>query len=381
MKCVFIGSSSNALDKAMAVKGILTEIGVKAICWSEDEVFTLSNTTIDELLKATNKYNAGVFIFDKDDEVSVNDTEGEKRYIARDNVIAEAGMFIGALGKNAVALCLVKNVHKPSDFEGVTHLQYDLTRYGQMKEKLRNWLENEVEDFRLPKYDNNILMKSRGEIHSLYSIDDRLHITDGLYTKIHQIRIMNLAGNLIVNPEVGDMEHLYEMKDIKLSDSIEKILKETQAKVEMILIEPNNSNLRDIKSKIVNDAAGSVEDAVRSAVKSIYRKLSEDNIYKKASDSSKFRLYTMNVGMPFAIFNVEFLGDAKRFNHVKIDLYSSLISNEDERRSFVIWEREDKENYRFFVKNFDYIKNNESICKKNTLTALKKWIDKWQKNH
>lgn len=38
-------------------------------------------------------------------------------------------------------------------------------------------------------------MLPRKEIHDLYSIADRLHITDELYKKIRRIQIMNFASN------------------------------------------------------------------------------------------------------------------------------------------------------------------------------------------
>ena len=72
MKKVFIGSSSkeSALDKAHIIQNILHELGVSATCWADDIAFTLSHNTIDELIQATHKYDAGVFIFDKDDQIT-----------------------------------------------------------------------------------------------------------------------------------------------------------------------------------------------------------------------------------------------------------------------------------------------------------------------
>ena len=91
-----------------------------------------------------------------------------------------------------------------------------------------------------------------------------------------------------------------------------------------------------------------------------------------------FHLRVMKTSMPFAIFNVEFLGDAQRFNHVKVDLYSAELDDEDNRRSFVIWQEDDPENYQFFVHNFANILNNPSLCEKVQLSTLKKWADKWE---
>lgn len=79
--------------------------------------------------------------------------------------------------------------------------------------------------------------------------------------------------------------------------------------------------------------------------------------------------------MPFAIFNVEFAPEYKEFNHVKVDLYSAAISDENERRSFIVWQKDDPDNYNYFVNNFDSIKNNTDICiEMNNPDMLKKYF-------
>ena len=69
------------------------------------------------------------------------------------------------------------------------------------------------------------------------------------------------------------------------------------------------------------------------------------------------------------------------YNHVKVDLYSAALHNENERRSFVIWEKDDPDNYNFFVNNFDDIKGNPSLCTphRNPLDTLKQWAEEWEK--
>ena len=86
----------------------------------------------------------------------------------------------------------------------------------------------------------------------------------------------------------------------------------------------------------------------------------------------------MKISMPFGIFNIEFSSAYKKYNHVKVDLYSAAITNESERRSFIIWQKDDPDNYDFFVRNFDSVKLNSDICAKiNNINILKKYSDKW----
>lgn len=225
----------------------------------------------------------------------------------------------------------------------------------------------------------NVLMLPRREIHNRYSIDNRLHISDGLYKQIRHIRIMNFASNLIINPEIGEIGHI-PPKDIQLSDAIEKIMRETKASVELILTKPSKYNLKDLETKIANHRAGSGKGALYSALATLYKNLATDTIYAQNSVLTPvlFQSYVMKTSMPFGIFNVEFLGEAKRLSHVKVDLYSAALDNEDARRSFVIWQDDDQENYQFFIKNFDNVKNNPLLCEKATLEMLKVWAEEWE---
>lgn len=60
---------------------------------------------------------------------------GTSKFIPRDNVIAKAGIFIGALGQEAVVLCTVSGVHEISEFKGITTLCYDLANLERLKNK------------------------------------------------------------------------------------------------------------------------------------------------------------------------------------------------------------------------------------------------------
>lgn len=378
MKKVFIGSSSEALDKAHIIQNILQELGVNTTCWADDTAFTLSYNTIDALIQAAHKCDAGVFIFDKDDQI-VDASDGSSRYIPRDNVIAEAGIFVGVLGKESVVLCTIPGIHEISDFKGITTLPYDSKNRDTLKNRLKHWLETSVKEHNGLAGKNNVLMLPRREIHNRYSIDNRLHISDGLYKQIRRIRIMNFSSNLIINPEIGEIGHI-PPKDMGLSDGIEKIMRETNANVELILTQPNENNVKDLETKIANLRAGSSKGALYSALATLYKNLSTDTIYAQHSTSTPvlFQLYVMKTSMPFGIFNVEFLGEARRLNHVKVDLYSAALDNEDDRRSFVIWQDEDPENYQFFVHNFTNIKKNPLLCEEVKLDMLKAWAEEWE---
>lgn len=376
MKKIFIGSSSEALGKAYHIQSILKGLGADTTCWADDGAFTLSHNTIDELIRSARTYDAGVFIFDKDDEL-VSSKDGNTEYIPRDNVIAEAGMFVSILGKEPVVLCIVPGVREISDFKGITQLFYDPNNMERLQNKLKIWLEGVKEGIHIQNK-NNVLMLPRQKIHNLYSLDDRLHISDNKYKKIRSIKIMNFASNILINPEFGEIGHLLD--GLSLSDAIEKIMRETDANVELILAKPTRYNLNDLETKIANQKAGSSAGALYSALWTLYKNLSnKDTIYyqRKFLPPHLFSFYVMKTSIPFGIFNVEFLGEYRNLNHVKVDLYSAALDNEDSRRSFVVWQASDPDNYDFFVKNFDNIKRDPRLCEEPTLEMLKEWAEVW----
>lgn len=261
-----------------------------------------------------------------------------------------------------------------TDLGGVMYLEYDPEDDGTMKERLRLWLKNNVRDDRPPKSENNFLMKSRKNIHQLYTIENRLHLNDGGYQHIRRMRIMNLASNLILNPEYIDVEHVQQSPS-ELSNAIQRILRESNAVIELILAEPHPANLRDAMTKMANPVAGSQENLIYIAWEAIYNNMLADTIYSKAHKEHRFLYFALKIGTPYAVFSVEFDGEYQKYDHVKIDLYSSEIGNENQRRSFIIWKDLDYENYRFFIENFDSVKRNKEICQRPELTAIKSWLD------
>lgn len=373
MKKIFIGSSGTAQKKAKLLKRLLAELGADVICWFELYTFLLGKTTIDSLLEQTRKCHGAIFIFDKDDEIKSN---GPPQFVPRDNVIYEAGLFAGALGKEAVAICLVPGAHQITDLDGVTYLNYDPEDDETMKERLRLWLINNVRDDRPPKSQNNLLMKPRKNIHQLYTIENRLHFKDDGYKYIRRIRLMNLASNLVLNPEFIDMGQIQQSPS-ELSNAVQRILQESHAVLELILPEPHPANLRDAVTKIANLVAGSPENLIYMAWRAIYDNVFTDATYSKAHKEHRFLYFSLKIGIPYAVFGVEFDGEYEKYDHVKIDLYSCELGNESQRRSFVIWKNLDYENYHFFIENFDSVKRNKQICYQPELPIIKGWLDEW----
>lgn len=374
---VFIGSSSKAKDQAYNIKNILQDLGAQADVWFDVGIFTPSGVLIDTLIERVPQYDAAAFILFTDDALEEKAADG-KRYVTRDNVLVEAGLFMGVLGRKSVLLIKDGNVKIPSDFGGITRIEYSLSdRAHKMNEEIRSWYRN------VPSHshaEGNVFLRSRREIHRRNPLDVRLHIRDEDYKHITTVRIMCFCGNVFLDPAYTHIGHI-NANDIQFSDAFESILKNTNATVELVLTEPNEYNLIDFNTKIAPSRAGDPKGALYSALSTVYHKLYEDRdspFFLARQNPVRFHFRVINTSIPFAIFNVEYDNDYTEYNHVKVDLYSAAIGDEDDRRSFVIWQDSDPENYQFFVENFKMVFTNKTLCHKPKKKELMAWHKKWE---
>jgi Predicted nucleotide-binding protein containing TIR-like domain len=119
---VFVASSKEAERLARAVQQNLEE-AAEVTTWTQD-VFQIAQNTIDELVRASRRFEFAVFVFSPDDKITIR---GKAQQTVRDNVILELGMFIGRLGK---ARCFIvkprqAGMRLPTDLLGVVTGEYD----------------------------------------------------------------------------------------------------------------------------------------------------------------------------------------------------------------------------------------------------------------
>lgn len=375
---IFIGSSGQATDQLDEIAVIVEKCNHTPILWNRSpSPFPPGRFTLESLEEMVENENIGaaIFICTSDDQTWYRN---EIVDIPRDNVIFEHGLFMGKLGRTRAIIVRYDDIKLPSDLSGYTYIDYYGNNQSRGRIELRNWLKKLPEN--APQHNNNVLMLPRNKIHERYSIDSRLHISDGLYKQIRNIRIMNFSSNLVINPEMAEIGHI-AANDISLSAAIETIMKDTQATVELILSYPNRYNVKDLETKCATRRAGNCAASLYSALETLYRNLSSDTIYSIRGNNEPrlFFLYLMKTSMPFGIFNVEFMEKASQYNHVKVDLYSAALKTEDDRRSFVIWQTQDPTNYQFFVDNFINIKENPRLCELQTLENFKETVEKIRK--
>jgi len=120
---MFIGSSIEALKIAYAIQENLEH---DALCtvWSQG-IFNLSGNALGNLLKAVEKFDFAIFVFQPDDITQIRDN---RLRTVRDNIIFEFGLFISRLGKDKVFFVIPKNsngLHLPTDLLGIQPGQYE----------------------------------------------------------------------------------------------------------------------------------------------------------------------------------------------------------------------------------------------------------------
>jgi hypothetical protein len=123
---VFIGSSSEQLPTARAVKELLRP-ELESTIWDEG-VFGFGNAFLEDLLKAVEAYDFAVFVFAPDDVTTVR---AKRVASVRDNVVFELGLFMGQLGRHRTFWLVPTGKEEPavpSDLRGINRADFDTTR-------------------------------------------------------------------------------------------------------------------------------------------------------------------------------------------------------------------------------------------------------------
>jgi hypothetical protein len=376
-KRVFIGSSTKSRENAEDIARILEELGCSTIRWWDPSVFVGGQYTFESILKVANEVDAGLFLLDEDDIIS------EKNFTAVNvNVVLEAGVFYGVLGQRGVGLCTIGSPKIPSDWDGITRIPFSREALSTFTIRLRKWLEN-VNRVK-HKEPNNVHMGNREKIHRLYPVGERMGFNKNEYgdvdiavsKHITRMRILNICSNLIINPDYAEHSHTIPDDPNSISKVIRSILTNTRAQMTLILAKPTENVLKDMQHKIANPNPNKATGAIYSAQSELYNALSGDTLFAEAKRENRFGYYVTDMCMPFAIFAVEYDTEYSFLNHVKVDLYSAPLTNENERRSMIIWQNSDEENYNFFLRNFDNVRT--QLCSPHNMDEMRIWADKWK---
>ncbi|MBO0938704.1 nucleotide-binding protein [Fibrella sp. HMF5335] len=132
---LFIGSSSESIAFLNEVK-LYIEPHVDVVAWTHKDVFSPNKGTLESLVKQTKLSDFSILIATKDDIVDIP-SRGITKQTARDNVIFEFGLFLGATSLNRAFLLAEEGIDLPSDMLGVSVLNFstDSTKYNYFQKK------------------------------------------------------------------------------------------------------------------------------------------------------------------------------------------------------------------------------------------------------
>jgi hypothetical protein len=111
---VFLGYSSKSEESAKAVKEFLLTEGATVLDWKTD--FIAGRTILDQIERAAARCRGGIFLFTRDDDLARPATTDTA--VPRDNVVFEAGYFVGVKGKRSVLIIREAGSKMPADLGG-----------------------------------------------------------------------------------------------------------------------------------------------------------------------------------------------------------------------------------------------------------------------
>jgi predicted nucleotide-binding protein len=132
---VFVGSSSEAISEASYISRALTRRNLACRLWTQG-VFQLSQTTIEDLVRASQEYDYAILFLTPDDMTA---SRGNRKASPRDNVVFELGLFMGALGRERTYIVTPAGIDLklPTDLLGITRASYERGHARSLGRRLR----------------------------------------------------------------------------------------------------------------------------------------------------------------------------------------------------------------------------------------------------
>jgi hypothetical protein len=252
---IFIGSSSEGLEVARAIRGLLSD-AAQITVWNEG-FFRPGNTFIETLVNALPRFDFAVLVLTADDLIRSRNIDS---FGPRDNVLFELGLFMGRLGRARTFLVHQSGVDLkiPSDLSGVTAAVYEWPRedcnyqsaVGAACDSLRDVIRDlgfsEVKTSQVvndlsakQKQQEQQLVEQRDAIRSLqfalqgivtqYELDKLLGLSgpapflcfysNDLYNEVKRLRAMALIANFEgrgltnIRAEYKDRNRQFDLKD------------------------------------------------------------------------------------------------------------------------------------------------------------------------
>ena len=252
---VFIASSVEGLKVADALN-VNLDHDAQCTVWRTG-TFKLGSDGLGDLVKKTSSMDFAIFCFTPDDVTEMRD---KTMPVARDNVIFELGLFIGALGKDRCYVVRPRGVdmHMPSDLAGVTTADYvadrpdgdtasalnaactqikgriaelgPLPKLALGKPRTPGQLRANPPDYKLKSVDLEVLSECvHGKVaytlgQAYHTILDRLNRLDRTLVSLSTVKLLRLGyieKSILVDNRDGEEYYAYSATD----DGIDALLK------------------------------------------------------------------------------------------------------------------------------------------------------------
>lgn len=240
------------------------------------------------------------------------------------------------MGQINVALYVVGEPKIPSDLQGLTQIKandnLDIEEKG-----FKTWLQN-IANKNSTKENHTIVMSSRHKIDNVETLEERWKYAE-------EITLVNFASTAFIASSMVAPEYV-------LKNSWRKLFQQkltSGCTFKFLTVEPNSYADFDAsfsKMNLIKNIGVESSDIINMAYEGLKKEVSNLNSY--GLNSGKLEHRTTNICLPYGLILVT--NDLEHFqlNHIKVDLYSPYLSNDSERRSFIVYP--DNDNYDFFVK-------------------------------
>lgn len=122
---VFLGSAKENLVPLQSIAGLLREEGLSVTLWNELKA-PASSFFLDDLIQNITSFDFGLFLFGREDVLT---SRGVAHDAPRDNVIFEAGLFMGRLGRSRTFVVTPAAGDRPlkvmTDLAGIQLVKYE----------------------------------------------------------------------------------------------------------------------------------------------------------------------------------------------------------------------------------------------------------------
>lgn len=197
---------------------------------------------------------------------------------------------------------------------------------------------------------------------------------------IKSIHMSCYAASLIFAPSINMVDERAFDRGL-IFNIFAQLLKDDDFSLEIIINAPGCDAAIEaaVHKKLGNNRLEDFPEAIfLSSYCNIQKLIEHDPVFHKAYyEDRRFKFMVTDVALPYSIFQITYKTGFEQNNHIKLDLYSEGLTSNMDRRSTLFFKDNDPDNYNFFIRRYEYIRNQEKsnkLIKENH----ENWITEWE---